>query len=161
MPGQEELAIRAIATGGVRILNDEIANYLDPAVIDAVTAREQKELQRRERLYRGERPGPEIGGRVVILVDDGLATGATMLAAATALGRMGPSKLVVAVPVAPAEICDEVRSRADEVVCAVTPRPFRAVGQWYADFSQTDDDEVRELLRKAACRREDPSPLLS
>ena len=150
VPGHEELAMGAIAMGGVRVLNKEIAIYMDEAVIDAVSRQEQAELQRRERLYRGDRPAPNIQGRAVILVDDGLATGSTMRAAAVALRQMQPHKIVVAVPVAAAETCDEFRSEVDEVVCAATPEPFMAVGLWYADFSQTSDEEVRELLEQAA-----------
>ncbi len=150
VPGHEELAMGAIAMGGVRVLNKEVAVYMDEAVIDAVSRQEQAELQRRERLYRGDRPAPNIQGRAVILVDDGLATGSTMRAAAVALRQMQPHKIVVAVPVAAAETCDEFRSEVDEVVCAATPEPFMAVGLWYADFSQTSDEEVRELLEQAA-----------
>ena len=149
VPGHEELAMGAIATGGVRVLNEEITSYIDDAVIDAVASREQEELQRRERLYRGDRPPPALQGRVVILVDDGLATGSTMRAAAVALRKMHPNKIVVAVPVAAAETCDEFRNEVDEAVCARTPEPFMAVGFWYQDFSQTSDEEVRELLEQA------------
>ncbi|HEV8723424.1 MAG TPA: phosphoribosyltransferase [Candidatus Binatia bacterium] len=150
VPGHEELAMGAIAMGGVRVLNKEVAVYMDEAVIDAVARQEQAELQRRERLYRGDRPAPNIQGRAVILVDDGLATGSTMRAAGVALRQMQPNKIVVAVPVAAAETCDEFRNEVDEVVCAATPEPFMAVGLWYADFSQTSDEEVRELLERAA-----------
>jgi putative phosphoribosyl transferase len=150
VPGHEELAMGAIAMGGVRVLNKEVAVYMDEAVIDAVARQEQAELQRRERLYRGDRPAPNIQGRAVILVDDGLATGSTMRAAGVALRQMQPHKIVVAVPVAAAETCDEFRNEVDEVVCAATPEPFMAVGLWYADFSQTSDEEVRELLERAA-----------
>lgn len=150
MPGHEEYAMGAIASGGVRVLNDRIVNEGIPAdVIDRVTRQELQELERRERAYRGTRPPPEIRGRTVILVDDGLATGSTMRAAAAALRRLGPKKIVVAVPVAAPETCDELRSEVDEIVCAETPRPFQAVGLWYDDFSQTTDDEVRDLLERA------------
>jgi len=152
VPGQEELAMGAIATGGVRVLNDEIIFLLgiSESVIDAVAHGEQQELERRERLYRGNRPRPEVPGRTVILVDDGLATGSTMRAAAAALRQMGPSRIIVAVPVGAQETCEEFRQEVDEVICAVTPEPFMAVGAWYADFSQTSDDEVRDLLQKMA-----------
>jgi predicted phosphoribosyltransferase len=150
VPGHEELAMGAIASGGVRVLNDEVAIYFDEAAIDAVAAREEEELKRRERLYRGDQPAPDVRGRTVILVDDGLATGSTMRAAAAALRKLQPAKIIVAVPVAAPETCDEFRSEVDEVVCAVTPEPFMAVGLWYEDFSQTSDEEVRELLEKAA-----------
>jgi putative phosphoribosyl transferase len=151
-PGHEELAMGAIATGGVRVLNNEVMSYVDlpDEVIEAVVNREQEELERRERLYRGDRPLPDVPGRTVILVDDGLATGSTMRAAALALRQMGPQKIVVAVPVAAPETCDDFRDEVDEVVCALTPEPFMAVGVWYSDFSQTSDDEVRELLERAA-----------
>jgi putative phosphoribosyl transferase len=152
LPGHEELAMGAIATGGVRVLNKEVMNYIDlpDEVIEAVATREQEELERRERLYRGGRPPPEVLGRTIILIDDGLATGSTMRAAATALRQMQPAKIIVAVPVAAPETCDEFRAEVDQVVCAVTPDPFMAVGVWYSDFSQTSDEEVRELLERAA-----------
>jgi putative phosphoribosyl transferase len=149
VPGHEELAMGAIATGGVRVLNEDVTIYTDEAVIDAVASREQEELKRRERLYRGDRPAPDVQGLTVILVDDGLATGSTMRAAAIALREMRPLKIIVAVPVAAPQTCEEFRSEVDEVVCAVTPEPFMAVGRWYADFSQTSDQEVRELLEQA------------
>jgi putative phosphoribosyl transferase len=152
VPGHEELAMGAIASGGVRVLNDDLMRAMDiPAsVIDAIAGQEQKELERRERLYRGDRPQPNVRGRTVILVDDGLATGSTMRAAALALRKMQPAKLIVAVPVGAPETCDEFRAQVDEVVCAATPVPFIAVGAWYADFSQTSDAEVRELLHRVA-----------
>jgi putative phosphoribosyl transferase len=159
-PGHEELAMGAIATGGVRVLNQEVMNYIDlpDDVIEAVAKREQEELERRERLYRGDRPPPEVLRRTVILVDDGLATGSTMRAAATALRQMQPAKIIVAVPVAAPETCDEFRTEVDQVVCAVTPEPFLAVGVWYSDFSQTSDEEVRELLERAAREQGQASP---
>lgn len=151
VPGHEELAMGAIASGGVGVLNDELVRDLNlPAhVVAAVTAREQQELARRERLYRGDRPRPEVHGRTVILVDDGLATGATMSAAIKALRQQRPDRIVVAVPVAAPESCAALREEADDIVCAITPEPFYAVGLWYADFSQTTDEEVRDLLAQA------------
>ena len=151
LPGHEELAMGAIATGGVRVRNPEVVEYLriPDEVIDEVTARERQELERRERLYREGRPALSPRGRVVILVDDGLATGSTMLAAVLALRQQQPASIVVAVPVAAKQTCEELRAVADEVVCAVTPDPFYAVGLWYEDFSQTTDEEVRELLARA------------
>jgi erythromycin esterase-like protein/predicted phosphoribosyltransferase len=151
VPGHEELALGAIATGGVRVLNKELIERLDlPAEwVEAIDAKERRELSRRERAYRGDRPPPDLAGRVVILVDDGLATGSTMLAAVHAVRQDDPAKVVVAVPVAAPEVCAALQSVADEVVCAVTPQPMHAVGLWYDDFSQTTDDEVRELLARA------------
>ena len=152
VPGQPELAMGAIATGGVRVLNAEVVAALDiPAgVIDAVTERERVELQRRERAYRGSRPALSVEGRIVILVDDGLATGATMRAAAAAVKAQRPARVVVAVPTAARETCDELRDEVDEVVCLETPPFFGAVGMWYEDFRETSDQEVRDLLSKAA-----------
>lgn len=152
VPGYEELAMGAIATGGVRVLNTEITRAIDipENIIESIALREQEELQRRERLYRDDRPEPNVQGRTVILVDDGLATGSTMRAAAVALRQMRPAKLIVAVPVGAQETCDEFRDEVDEIVCAMMPEPFMAVGAWYSDFSQTSDEEVRELLQKAA-----------
>jgi predicted phosphoribosyltransferase len=151
VPGQEELAMGAIATGRVRVLNDEVVQMLRiPAhVIDAVAAEEERELRRREVAYRGERPPPALEGRTVILVDDGLATGATMRAAVAAVRAQRPARLVIAVPTAAPSTCEEFREIVDEIVCAMTPEPFYAVGLWYEDFSQTTDEEVRELLERA------------
>ena len=151
VPGQEELAMGAIATGGVVVLNEPVVRGLGIPrdVIDAVTAWQQGEMERRERLYRGEAQPPDVRGRTVILVDDGLATGATMRAAVAALRKQQPARIVVAVPTAPPETCEELRTEADDVVCATTPQPFQSVGLWYEDFSQTTDDEVRELLARA------------
>jgi len=150
VPGYEELAMGAVATGGVRVLNDQIVNGLGiPGyVIDAVAAQEQQELARRERLYRGGRPPPDVRGRTVILVDDGLATGATMRAAIMALRQVQPARIVAAIPTASPETCEELRAEVDDVICAITPEPFLAVGHWYEDFSQTTDDEVRDLLAR-------------
>jgi predicted phosphoribosyltransferase len=152
VPGHEELAMGAIASGGIRALNSSVIEQLNipESVIDAVAAREGEELQRRERLYRDGRPSPAIANQIVILVDDGLATGSTMKAAVAALRRLSPAKIVVAVPTAPSETCQELKRQADEVICAVTPEPFFAVGQWYDDFAQTTDAEVTELIQRAA-----------
>jgi predicted phosphoribosyltransferase len=151
VPGHEELAMGAVATGGVRVLNDQVVRALriPDSVINAVAAWELEELARRERLYRGDRPPPDVRGKTVILVDDGLATGATMLAAVKALREQHPERIVVAVPVASPDTCELLREEVDEVVCAVTPEPFYAVGLWYQDFSQTSDEEVRELLAQS------------
>jgi erythromycin esterase-like protein/predicted phosphoribosyltransferase len=148
VPGYEELAMGAIATGGVRLLNDQLVERLGipDHMIDAVAEREQRELARRERLYRGGRPSLDVRGRTVILVDDGLATGATMHAAIAATRKLQPARIVVGVPTASPETCEEMRAEADEVICAITPEPFHAVGRWYQDFSQTSDEEVRQLL---------------
>jgi putative phosphoribosyl transferase len=150
VPGYEELAMGALASGGVRVINEDVVRQLNipGEVIDAVAAYEQRELERRERLYRGNRPPPNVNGRVAILIDDGLATGSTMRAAAAALRKQGPARIVVAVPVSSPETCDEFRSEVDDIVCAVTPEPFRGVGLWYEDFSQITDEEVRELLER-------------
>lgn len=163
VPGYEELAMGAIASGGVRVLNEEVTSriQLPDSVIDEVASREQKELERRERLYRGDQPAPNVQGLTVILIDDGLATGSTMRAASIALRQMRPVKIIVAVPVAASETCEAFRSEVDEVVCAAMPEPFMAVGAWYAEFSQTSDEEVRDLLARAGCHQPDSSPLLS
>lgn len=152
VPGFEELAAGAIASGGVRVLNEDVVRALPNAneIIEAVTAKEVAELERREQRYRGGRLAPELRDRVVILVDDGLATGATMRAAVKALRQRGVKKIVVSVPVGPPETCREIAEEADEIVCAITPEFFHAVGQYYEDFSQTTDEEVRELLASAA-----------
>lgn len=151
VPGHDELAMGAIATGGVRVLNEDVvgALSLSTKVIDAVAAREERELERRERIYRGARTPPDVRERTVILVDDGLATGSTMRAAVAALRKQRPARIVVAVPVAAAETCEEFKTEVDETVCAATPRMFNGVGRWYEDFSQTSDDEVHELLAQA------------
>jgi len=151
LPGHEELAMGAIASGGVRVLNDEVVRAFDipEEVIDAVAEEEQPELSRRERDYRGNRPRPDLRGRKVILVDDGLATGSTMRAAVAALRQYDPAQIVIAVPVAAPSTCAELAREVDDIVCLYTPEPFQAVGLWYEDFSQTSDDEVRELLARA------------
>ena len=151
VPGQRELAMGAIATGGVRVLNHDLVRALaiaEPA-IEAVAAEEQAELERRERAYRDGRPPPDVRGRTVILVDDGLATGSTMRAAARALRQQDAARIVVAVPVAPPDTCADFHDEVDDVVCALMPEPFYAVGLWYEDFSQTSDDEVHDLLARA------------
>jgi putative phosphoribosyl transferase len=151
-PGHEEFAMGAIASGGVRVMNPLPGMNVSPEAIAAVVAREQDELVRRELLYRGDRPAVSIRGRNAIIVDDGLATGSTMRAAVTSIRQQHPAHLVVAVPVGAEEPCRQLRADADEVVCAATPHPFRAVGLWYHDFPQASDDEVRALLEEA--RRE-------
>jgi predicted phosphoribosyltransferase len=156
VPGHEEYAMGAIASGGTRVLDEEVVRTLriPEAAIEAVARAEQRELERRERLYRGLLPPHDVRGRVVILVDDGLATGSTMRAAVRALALLGPARTIVAVPTGAAQTCESLGEEADEVVCAMTPAYFRAVGLWYENFSQTDDDEVRELLERAREDRE-------
>jgi predicted phosphoribosyltransferase len=148
VPGHEELGFGAIAQGGVQVLNEPLIRdlALPRPVVEQVAAREQVELDRRDALYRAGRPFPVIRDRVVILVDDGLATGATMEAAVTALRRLQPARVVVAAPVGAKETCDRLSAVGDEVICAAMPDPFDAVGLWYDDFSQTTDEEVRALL---------------
>jgi putative phosphoribosyl transferase len=155
VPGYEELAMGAIASGGVRVLNEDVMHQLDivPEFIQTVAAHEQRILEYREHFYRDEQPAPEVQGRTVILVDDGLATGATMRAAVAALRQRQPARLVIAVPVAASSTCEELRAVVDEVVCAATPKPFQAVGLWYEDFSATSDAEVRDLLARASQRQ--------
>ena len=151
VPGQEELAMGATATGRVRVLDQDIITTLgiSDEVLDSVIAKEERELERREELYRGDRPPCQIEGKTVILVDDGLATGSTMRAAVLALRRRKPARVIAAVPVAAVSTCEEFKDEVDEIICATTPKPFYAVGQWYEDFSQTTDAEVQELLRRA------------
>jgi putative phosphoribosyl transferase len=152
VPGFEELAAGAIASGGVRVLNEDVVRAIPYAseAIEAVTARETAELQRREQTYRDGRAAPELRDKIAIVVDDGLATGATMRAAVKALQQRGAGKIVVAVPVGPPDTCHEISKEADETICLSTPPFFQAVGQYYDDFSQTSDDDVRELLTRAA-----------
>jgi putative phosphoribosyl transferase len=151
VPGHEELAMGAIASGGVRVLNRDVLEYVPvpQKAIDDVAAREQRELERREREYRGARPPLDVRGRTVVIVDDGLATGSTMRAAVAALRKMEPRAVIVAVPVAAASTCEEFQRdpAVDQILCLRTPEPFQAVGLWYEDFSQTSDEEVHELIR--------------
>jgi putative phosphoribosyl transferase len=158
LPFHGELAMGAIASGGVRVIDQSLVRQfgISDADIAEVTATEQSELERRERQYRGDRPFPDVTGRTGILVDDGLATGSSMRVAVAALRQEKPAQIVVAVPIAPPDTCDMLRREAEEVVCAMTPEPFFAVGLWYEDFSQTTDNEVHELLERA--RREIPTP---
>lgn len=152
VPGHEELAMGAIASGGVRVVSQDLIRRLgiSAAEVDHVAQVEARELERRERQYRGDRPLPSVAGKTVILVDDGLATGSTMRAAVEGLRPRRPDRIVVAAPVAAHETCEALRHVADEVVCALTPEPFYAVGAWYEDFSQTTDEEVHDLLSALA-----------
>ncbi len=151
VPGHEEYAMGAIASGGIRVLNPEAMDFLDidDRTVEAVAQREKRELERREQAYRGDRPMPNFEGKTVILVDDGLATGASMRAAVEALKTRNPEKIVVAVPAAAPESCAGFQDEVDEVVCVLTPQPFFGVGAWYQDFSQTTDEEVSALLQRA------------
>jgi predicted phosphoribosyltransferase len=156
VPWQEELAFGAIASGGTKVIDQSLVRQLGLRQddIQTITAREQMELERRERAYRDGRPAVDVRSRIAILIDDGLATGSSMLAAVRALRTLAPARIVVAVPVAPQNTCDRLRSEADEVVCAYTPEPFWAVGAWYEDFTQTTDEEVRWLLAQAEVTEE-------
>jgi putative phosphoribosyl transferase len=158
VPAQKELAMGAIATGGVRVLNQEVVHWLgiSNAVIDQVAAQEQQELERRNQVYRGNRPAPDVRNRTIILVDDGLATGSTMRAAIASLRQQQPDRIVVAVPVAPPSVYKEFKNEADEIICLQTPELFHAIGVWYVDFSQTTDQEVRDFLEQPTQRA--PSP---
>jgi putative phosphoribosyl transferase len=149
VPGHEELAMGAIASGGTVVLNERTIQYLGIPndAINIVAKKEQRELERREKVYRGDRPPLDVRGKTVILIDDGLATGASMRAAAIAVRRLEPKAIVIAVPVASSEACETFRHEVDATICAITPEPFFGVGQWYRDFSQTTDEEVRRLLR--------------
>lgn len=155
LPGEKELAMGALASGGTRILNMELVREarVPDSLIDKVTAEEQQELERREQLYRNNRPALQVEGRTVILIDDGLATGTSMRVAVLALKRQQPPRLVIAVPVAPPDIYEDFRDLADEIVCAITPRHLYAIGMWYNDFSQTTDQEVCDLLEEAGRRK--------
>jgi len=148
VPGREELAFGAIALGGARVLNGDVVAALgiDDETIESVASREQAELERRAEAYRGSAEPPDVRGRTAILVDDGLATGATMRAAVEAVRALGPERVVVAVPAAASETCAQLARHVDEIVCLLTPEPFVAVGLWYRDFSETSDDEVRAAL---------------
>jgi putative phosphoribosyl transferase len=150
VPGHEELAMGAIASGGVRVLNHDVLDYarVTQQQLDAVAAREERELARREAEYRGNRPPLDVRGRTVIIVDDGLATGSTMRAAVQALRAMEPKRVIVAVPVGAAQTCEEFREIVDEIICLRTPERFEAVGLWYDDFTQTTDAEVHALLSR-------------
>lgn len=150
-PFNEELAIGAIASGGVRVLNGALIERLNVSdeIIDQIAAREQRELERRERTYRGDRPALDVEGKTVIIVDDGIATGATMHAAVDALRQQNPARLVVAAPTAAASTVEDFREEADEVITVIAPEDFHGVGQWYEDFGQTTDKEVCELLERA------------
>jgi predicted phosphoribosyltransferase len=152
VPGHEELAMGAIASGGVRIVSEDVVRAfgIPDRVLASVAAVEEEELHRRERAYREDRPIPDMRGKTVILVDDGLATGATMRAAVATLRAMGASRVVAAAPVAPPETCLALREVVDQMICVLTPDPFLAVGAWYEDFSETSDETVRALLRRAA-----------
>lgn len=151
VPGREELAFGAIASGGIRVLNSDVVRMLSipDEVITFVAKRELQELQHRETLYRGNRSSPEIRDRTVILIDDGLATGASMRAAVAGLRSQHPARIVIAVPAAAPESCESFKAEVDEVVCAITPELFYGVGRWYEDFSQVTDEEVRVLIEQA------------
>jgi predicted phosphoribosyltransferase len=163
VPSQEELAMGAIASGGICLLNESVVRGLDipPEQIEEAVVKEQQELKRREQLYRDDRPAPQLRGRTVILVDDGLATGASMRAAVAALRRQGTARIVVAVPVGPPDTCEKFRAVVDDVVCASTPEPFFSVGRWYENFAQTTDEEVHDLLERAAQEQAQPAPSAS
>jgi putative phosphoribosyl transferase len=151
LPGHPELAMGAIASGGIRVLNEDVIHGLSVPedVIASVAESELQELERREQAYRGKQPGLDVHGKTIILVDDGLATGASMRAAVAGLKAQSPGRIIVAVPTASPDTCGEFESEVDEILCAVTPQPFLGVGIWYDDFSQTTDEEVRELLEKS------------
>lgn len=148
VPGREELAMGAIAAGGIRVLNDDVVENLQikPETIEAVTKQELQELQRRDRNYRGQQPPPDISDRTIILIDDGIATGSTMLAAITTLQTQQPKQIIVAIPVAEPQVCEQLQTLVDKVVCLAMPKPLYAIGLWYHNFSQTSDAQVRELL---------------
>ncbi|TDO16714.1 MULTISPECIES: phosphoribosyltransferase [Halomonas] len=152
LPGHEELAMGAIATGNARVMNDDVLRFkrVSESAIERVVEKERKELERREKTYRGDRPLPNLEGRTVILVDDGLATGATMRAAIQVVRQQSPEKIVMAVPVAPRDTLERMREEADEVVCPAVPSSFMGIGQWYQDFGQTSDQEVKNLLEQAS-----------
>jgi predicted phosphoribosyltransferase len=151
LPGQAELAIGAIASGGIRVLNEDIIRALavPEEVVNLVARQELQELERREQLYRGDRPALEVRDRTVIVIDDGLATGASMRAAVTGLRALHPARIVIAVPTAAPETCDAFKFEVDEIVCTITPQPFEGVGRWYEDFTQITDEQVRTFLEEA------------
>jgi len=157
VPGRDEFTMGAIASGGVRVLNQQVMSvlHIPGDVLAEVTEREQRELERQEQRYRGGRPAPQVRNRTVLLVDDGMATGATMQAAVKALRRQEPARIVVAVPTGSPQTCEELRTAADDVVCATTPQPFVSVGQGYQDFSPTGDEEVVQLLAQTQARRQE------
>jgi putative phosphoribosyl transferase len=155
LPGHEELAMGAVASGGIVLVNPALVEQMPEEQFRGALERAVKELNERERLYRGGRPPPDVAGRTVVLIDDGLATGATMRAAVEALRRRGPRQIIVAVPIASPEICEDLAREVDRVVCAATPQPFHAVGLWYQDFSPTSDDEVRHILASIGSGREE------
>lgn len=161
VPGHKELAMGAIASGGVRVLNYDVVSWLgiSSKTIDEVAAKELRELQRRDRAYRGDRPQPDVRDRTVILVDDGLATGSTMRAAISLIKPQRPAKLIVAVPVAPPEVCRTLQSEVDDVICLMTPENFYAIGVWYENFAQTTDEEVIALLKNQPCPQVQLNPL--
>jgi putative phosphoribosyl transferase len=154
VPGQEELALGALASGGVRVLNERVVDELaiPESIIETATTNAERELARRERIYRGHRPAPQVQGRIIILVDDGVATGATMQAAIAVVRSQHPARLVVAIPVAPPSVCAEIQEQVDEMICLMTPEVFLGVGVWYEDFSQLTDKQVRALLEQARKR---------
>jgi putative phosphoribosyl transferase len=158
VPGREELALGAVASGGIYVLNEDVIEALGISreTISEIAGQQKRELEQRERAYRDDRPPPAVAGQVVILVDDGLATGSTMRAALAALRRQSPAKVIVAVPVGAPETCAEFQHEADETICVRTPDPFWSVGTWYRDFSQTTDREVHQLLARAAQRHREP-----
>lgn len=162
VPWYQELAMGAIAGGGVRVLNNDVIAWLriSNQDLEKVTARELQELQRRELTYRGDRPPPDIADRTIILVDDGLATGSTMRSAIAVLKPQHPVKLIVAIPVAASQTCHELETEVDEVVCLMTPKPFCGIGLWYEDFSQTTDEEVYKLLPQAVVNNQHPINLV-
>ena len=155
LPGHPEFAMGALASGGVRVLNDEVVRLyrIPEQAVEAIAQDEQTELERRERAYRSQRPALDVRGRTVVLIDDGLATGSTMKAAVEAVRALSPARIIVAVPVGSPDTCREFAAIADDIICARAPEHFAAVGQWYDDFRQTTDEEVRELLQTAASER--------
>jgi predicted phosphoribosyltransferase len=155
LPGHEELAMGAVASGGIVLVNPALVEQMPEEQFRWALERAVNELNERERLYRGGRPPPDVAGRTVVLIDDGLATGATMRAAVEALRRRGPRQIIVGVPIASPETCEELAREVDRVVCAATPQPFHAVGLWYQDFSPTSDEEVRRILASVGSGREE------